>query len=159
MTGSSDSVLFPVQPSRARSLPGAARRWRRPGVFTPCSPGCGHTARPQNRVRSNPQRTRRVLTPPPRESGRGRRVGGSPRCFGGFPDTCASRPPRGPAVRGKALPQRPARGAAEPPATQLTSVPVGLHAVPVLQPVTPGPLVAGGGAQALPDPVAPREAM
>ena len=71
MTGSSDSVLFPVQPSRARSLPVAARRWRRPGVFTPCSPGCGHTARPQNRVRSNPPRPN---TPSqgewPREEGR-----------------------------------------------------------------------------------------
>lgn len=69
------------------------------------------------------------------------------------------RPASSPLPAAGAEPTAPARGAAEPPVTPLTSVPVGLHAVPVLQPVTPGTLVASRGAQALPDPVAPLETM
>lgn len=47
------SFLQPNPPGR-RSLLVAVQRWRRPGIFTPHSPGCRHTARSKNRVRSNP---------------------------------------------------------------------------------------------------------
>lgn len=54
-----------------------------------------------------------------------------------------------------ARPPAPPRAGRPPPAP--TSVPVGLHAVSVLQPVAPGALVAGRRAEALPHPVAPLE--
>ena len=155
MTGSSDSVPL-SSPTLPGALPpgGSAAPARYIHALLPRV--CTH--RPlQEPGQMQPLRTSRVPLHPPGKGGRGKRVGGFPRCFGGFPDTCASRPPRFPAVWAK--PTALARGAAEPPATPLTSVPVGLHAVPVLQPVTPGTLVASGGAQALPNPVAPLEAM
>lgn len=146
MTGSSDSVLSPAQPSRGSAAlgPGQVPARLTPGVWTAYPPGEPQTlaTQPRDQVVSLEM---------------GRRARGrvdSPDVLAGFRTRASRVLPTSPKP-GKSPPRQPS----ETPEMPLTSIPVGLHAVPVLQPVTPGPLVAGGGAQALPDPVAPLETM